>query len=1038
MATPRKVGFILEINGAKETIDRIAELELQLGDVTTQLREAKKAGDKDLYKKLRGDSANLRQEIKDLNKELREQVKQFKDAEFPEDSYRGLNRQLVNARREIKELSRAELEAGKGDALLKKIQKLDKELKDFDQTIGQNFRNVGNYEQAIENALGNLTAGITGNLGGLAAGLGAGGAIVAGLDLLADGAVYVAQITAEFVKLRGEVQNLSGATGDNLDEFTTRISAIGETFGQDVNEVLLSANALTEQLTGDFSKSLEIIETGLISGANANGEFLDILREYPTFINEAGLSADQFLNLIARSVDQGIFSDKGIDAIKEANLRLRELPQSTRDALDVIGISSEEIRKKIDEEGIGAAISEVSTRLAGLEKNSPEVGQALADIFGGAGEDAGLEFILSLQNIEDSTDDLIDQSNEYQLQQQRTLKANQELAAAQNELAKEIGGTGANLQNVSTIVQAGLIRGLTFLVDVFKRLFEALRPVGDAISRFLVAIGVLDRAGTASAQVIDFINKSVARTEGLFTLAGKAIAAGVNALARFAEGGRKVLEFLGLIKEQTGEATGAFFDLSKQQDDNTKQQEKRIQQQKQEQEETKKTTQSIESLRNQLKSLEAERDKAEIGSDRFNDLNEQIAGVNSLLERYKTQSKAAVNETKLVEDSIAALSKKVQELDKEVREATPEQAELIVPLLVQAQVELENAENLRQQLINRARDEELLRPIELLATGDQQTDDQGNVVDDPNAQDGVNQLIQELQLQTQAEQAIEAENQRVLTELRKRGEEDRLEAQRAASQQRLEEQQAEDEQRRKIVSDGLAAAGQLTEDLFSGQVKTFQEFQKQVIKILLDAAERVILLETAKAFGISLAQPDSIATLGAAGVAKFLVVQGLIKGFFSLVKSQVANFAEGGRVADLTNKPGLVTVPQNVPRQPSGDNVLAYVKRGEVILNKKQQSALQAMYGNGIFRQIGVPGFVDGGIVGGDPQLINPNVSGGNLNVNAQANLQAEQIAVLASVLSTSVANSVKEATISGIGIGLNDANRRLEREDLTNQQNEQ
>jgi hypothetical protein len=55
-----------------------------------------------------------------------------------------------------------------------------------------------------------------------------------------------------------------------------------------------------------------------------------------------------------------------------------------------------------------------------------------------------------------------------------------------------------------------------------------------------------------------------------------------------------------------------------------------------------------------------------------------------------------------------------------------------------------------------------------------------------------------------------------------------------------------------------------------------------------------------------------------------------------------------------------VTDNQNIPTRSNGDNVLATVKRGEVVLNERQQNALG---GSRVFRSIGVPGFAGGGIV---------------------------------------------------------------------------
>ena len=65
--------------------------------------------------------------------------------------------------------------------------------------------------------------------------------------------------------------------------------------------------------------------------------------------------------------------------------------------------------------------------------------------------------------------------------------------------------------------------------------------------------------------------------------------------------------------------------------------------------------------------------------------------------------------------------------------------------------------------------------------------------------------------------------------------------------------------------------------------------------------------------------------------------------------------AEGGIVTGQR-----INQKQNIPTRSNGDNVLAYVKRGEVVLNQRQQSLLG---GSPTFRRIGIKGFADGGIV---------------------------------------------------------------------------
>jgi hypothetical protein len=60
---------------------------------------------------------------------------------------------------------------------------------------------------------------------------------------------------------------------------------------------------------------------------------------------------------------------------------------------------------------------------------------------------------------------------------------------------------------------------------------------------------------------------------------------------------------------------------------------------------------------------------------------------------------------------------------------------------------------------------------------------------------------------------------------------------------------------------------------------------------------------------------------------------------------------------------------QNIPTRSNGDNVLATVRRGEVVLNSRQQAALG---GATTFRSIGVPGFANGGMI--SPPISAPNI----------------------------------------------------------------
>lgn len=195
---------------------------------------------------------------------------------------------------------------------------------------------------------------------------------------------------------------LTGATGGDMRALRAETEALAATFGKDFGEVLRSANALSKGFGIGMGDALKLVREGFVVGADAGGDFLDTLREYPRYFKEAGLSAEDFISITANAAKQGVFSDKGVDTIKEANIRLREMTAATAAALDGIGISSESVMQGLRDGSVTTfqVMQQVAARLKELPPSASEVGAAIADIFGGPGEDAGLEYIKSLADVE--------------------------------------------------------------------------------------------------------------------------------------------------------------------------------------------------------------------------------------------------------------------------------------------------------------------------------------------------------------------------------------------------------------------------------------------------------------------------------------------------------------------------------------------------------------------------------------------------------------------------------------------------------------
>lgn len=187
--------------------------------------------------------------------------------------------------------------------------------------------------------------------------------------------------------LSTEIQRLTDLTDDSLDTFVQKSREIGDVYRQEPIEVAKAANAMTKELGGSYEENLRLIEDGFKRGANANGDFLDSMKEYSPQLKQLGLDGSQAIAMIAKAGKEGIYMDKAVDSLKEANLSLREMGTAQVDALSGIGIKVEDLAGKTTME----AVQMIAKAMQGASTQAKQL--VLADIFKGAGEDAGLSFV---------------------------------------------------------------------------------------------------------------------------------------------------------------------------------------------------------------------------------------------------------------------------------------------------------------------------------------------------------------------------------------------------------------------------------------------------------------------------------------------------------------------------------------------------------------------------------------------------------------------------------------------------------------------
>lgn len=418
-----------------------------------------------------------------------------------------LNKQKKGADEAVKSQKKLTKEVKKE---AKSIDELEKQLKTLKKARAQTHDTVRikKYNAEIEKTdkkLKDLTKNTEKSgkgLGGLFGGLGKSiSSMISPIAILSAGVVGLAggylKASNEIRKLETITKNLFGSDAD-ISGIVSKTRELANVYDQDVNELLKTANVLSKEFGESGVNSLSLIEEGIRRGADLNGDFLDQLKEYSSQFVSIGLNAEESIAIITQTANRGVFSDKGVDLIKEAGIRLREMPQATKDALKAIGLNSTELQKSIQDgtKTTFEVIQEVSNKTKEFGDNAQETGVVLADVFGGAGEDAG-KFVLELGSVKTDLDDIADNTSDLENEQQRLTKSWTGFIDAVFAGDSVTGQFFTNLlSNISTAIE-----GLTEFISTAeansqRRMTEFAKESNEIVSDYSKTLSEFENAST--------------------------------------------------------------------------------------------------------------------------------------------------------------------------------------------------------------------------------------------------------------------------------------------------------------------------------------------------------------------------------------------------------------------------------------------------------------------------------------------------------------------------------------------------------------
>lgn len=868
------LGFTIEINGTQRAISTSEQLRRAIADVG---KELKKATDVETIQKLEKELVDLKARQAEVNKETRESIKlqqqQLTAVDNTSGAYDKLSKELNEARKRYKDLAAAEQDSTEeAQQLIKRIVELDGKLKGVDASVGQFQRNVGNYPQFFQqfegisqgiNNVKNATTGTAKAVGGLLVAFEA-------FSLISATVAELNQNLEETKRISAQIQTFTGATGAALQDQVAQAKAVSETYKADVQEVSVAANTLSKELGVDFARALALIEAGFRKGADAQGEFLDGLREYPAQFRDAGASAEQFIAVSIAAANSGIYSDKGLDAVKEFGLRIREQTKATGDALRK-ALGSEFTDKLFSDLNKGAittvdALGQVTRELKAVGVQGSELQTVIADVFGGPGEDVGQQFLFTLGDILETTDNVTQSTTAYQQQLGELYQANLDLELAQKGYNEALVGFSFELQVATT-------KGKTFLANILKEFLN----FGNQLPATIAGL-------KASFQSLyDFEINPIKGIKKLFTSYNAAFKKEVRRIKDEDEIQKAVVASLEKPApriEKAAQTAGKTI--------------------------AKETT----------KATKEELEKA-------------LAAQNLALEKAARTAFRA---------QISSIGEELQFVSQQLN--TSGFADTILSGLSGSQVQSETSglvkdiikefEKLEPQISDLST--RIFSPFsrEVAKTGE----DIANFVDKYRVEETFNAALDVIGAfqSARAEKEQEAFQQQI----------EQIDANILALEER---QQNVGRIRAKQIQREIDAAKrqrvQAEKDAEEAQKKAAKKEKNLAIIQATVQGTLAVVRALAAPPGFPLNLPSVITTgvLAAAQVAA-IAAQPLATG----------GIITGRRVTDN----------QNIPTRSNGDNVLATVKRGEVVLNERQQNALG---GATTFRSIGVPGFAGGGIV---------------------------------------------------------------------------
>lgn len=481
---------------------------IKLEQEREKLTQQKLRSEQELQK-LQQQKINTQEKEARQNERLqKEEAKRVKTAQDQANAYKQLERNTRELKNQSKTLSAEMLNLERSGqkntkqykelekqyrAVTRSAQEGDKALKKIDATVGDNFRNVGNYQSALgglKNVLGQL--GLAFGIGQVVSSVGTRlvefnqsvadlsaitGATGKDLDFFKNKATELglqvkggATAVVEAYKLIGSAKPELLSNVEALNQVTESAIKLSQASGMELPE---SATALTDAMNqfgasaDQASRFINVLAAGSKFGSAEVPQVTEALLKFGAVAKSANVNVEESTALIEALAERGLKGAEAGTALRNVMLKLSApdaLPKEARKRLDALGISFADISDKS---------KPFSERLEALKPLLNDNG-ALVKVFGTENAVAGRNLIESSARVKELNDQVTNTNTAYE---QAAITTNT-LGFSFNALKESFfgaftqmsNGTGAT-QNLIDLMN-GLAKNMSVIISTVLNLVE--------------------------------------------------------------------------------------------------------------------------------------------------------------------------------------------------------------------------------------------------------------------------------------------------------------------------------------------------------------------------------------------------------------------------------------------------------------------------------------------------------------------------------------------------------------------------------------